>query len=693
MKTLAVLSLLLVLSARSYGGETLVIEKDTEIPPHQNHALIVIERAHDKLILDLLRQGFDIVEQAPDGTIKIVATPVERDILLREYNADIEIQSLEAHYRQGLTSDRDFGAYHTYDETVAELLLANAEPMAQLDTIGFSIENRPILAIKISDNVGVDEDEPEVFINALIHAREIITVEIVLYFMWHLINEYNSGNPSIVALVDSTEIWLAPILNPDGTVYNELTNPGGGGLWRKNRRDNGDGTFGVDLNRNWGFLWGLDNLGSSPNTGSNIYRGTAPFSEPETQAVREFINAHDFPVIVNYHSRGDLYLKPWAFDRQLFTPDSKIFLAQLDSLHSWNGYNIEQLLYQTNGGAYDWQYGEQFEKRKAMAFVVEVGHEFWPPESMIGFHCLENLAGNLFFVREAHRLRNRPTRSLATTLTHIDTLIDDCELQQPVTLTHYFYNRYGSDALEVAVDYVDSLPDENWLQVDSAFHNVPPSDSLSVDFVLSPPDLSDVGDGEYDFAGYLTLVVADVGDPSDPDTLLFPIKLRVKKFASQLDPVFTADPVYTVPFEPIQFTNVPTDSFGYDSCRWDFGNGGSSTEEDPVYAYDSAGAYTVKLVCHRKCYSDSVTYDDYITVGCCVNRGNVDGQSGPGGPIDVADLSYLVDFLFRGGPPPPCYSEGNVDGVIGVSGPIDVADLSYLVDFLFRGGPPPPGCL
>ncbi len=77
---------------------------------------------------------------------------------------------------------------------------------------------------------------------------------------------------------------------------------------------------------------------------------------------------------------------------------------------------------------------------------------------------------------------------------------------------------------------------------------------------------------------------------------------------------------------------------------------------------------------------------------CCQNRGNVDGVIGGGGPVDVADLSYLVDFLFKAGPPPPCTEEGNVDGIIGVGGPIDVADLSYLVDYLFQGGPPPPAC-
>ncbi len=77
---------------------------------------------------------------------------------------------------------------------------------------------------------------------------------------------------------------------------------------------------------------------------------------------------------------------------------------------------------------------------------------------------------------------------------------------------------------------------------------------------------------------------------------------------------------------------------------------------------------------------------------CCVDRGNVDNIVGAGGPIDVADLSYLVDYLFRAGTIPPCPEQGNIDGIVGAGGPIDVADLSYLVDFLFRSGPPPPAC-
>jgi hypothetical protein len=83
---------------------------------------------------------------------------------------------------------------------------------------------------------------------------------------------------------------------------------------------------------------------------------------------------------------------------------------------------------------------------------------------------------------------------------------------------------------------------------------------------------------------------------------------------------------------------------------------------------------------------------DSIVSSCCTNRGNVDDIIGPGGPIDVADLTYLVAFLFQGGTEPPCIEQGNIDGINGPGGPIDVGDLTYLVASLFQGGPSPPPC-
>lgn len=156
-----------------------------------------------------------------------------------------------------------------------------------------------------------------------------------------------------------------------------------------------------------------------------------------------------------------------------------------------------------------------------------------------------------------------------------------------------------------------------------------------------------------------------------------------------IQPSFTAAPTIASVLEPIQFTN---NSNALDSCQWNFGDGKTSKDTNPVHAYDIAGYYTVTLTCYLDCevasYTDSVTYPDYIFVNCCVARGDVDHSDG-GTPIDIADLVYLVDYMFNGGPEPPCLQEADIDA----GGGVDISDLVYLVDFMFSGGPAPPPCL
>jgi len=609
-----------------------------------------------------------------------VATPVEREELITQYGAQIEIENLEEHYRQRLDPAKDMGGYHTYSETWSELYQASFDTLARLDTIGYSLEGRPIFALKISGNVDVDEDEPEVFINGLTHAREAITVEIVLHFIWYLLDNY--AEPQIGALIDSTEIWLVPIVNPDGWVYNEQTNPDGGGMWRKNRRDNGDGSFGVDLNRNWGFLWGLDDIGSSPDPWSNTYRGTAPFSEPENQVLRDFINTHDFPVIVNYHSKGRKYLKPWGFNCNLYNPDDRIFYSMLDTLLGYNGYDTTQSIYIVNGGACDWQYGEQFEKKKTICYAPEVGPQewgFWPPASEIDSLCEENLQANLFFVREAQRLRNRPTRLLTTEFTHFDTAVDNCS--DSFSIETEFWNVSLTASFDVQVGYFDSMATGAWFFVDTFTIRIDPLEPFPALMHFSPNEVEGLPDGEYPHAGYVRFVISSLDSLPQVDTLLFPVNVTIQVTGADINPSFTAEPTSVPPSTPVQFTNM---SSAFDSCLWDFGDGQTSAEVNPQHPYDSVGVYSVKLVCYSNCYLDSVTYVDYIVVYCCQARGNVDGEGG----VNVADLTYLVDYIFFGGDTPPCPEEGNVDA----SGGLNVADLTYLVDYMFFSGPAPPPC-
>lgn len=264
-----------------------------------------------------------------------------------------------------------------------------------------SIEGRSIWYVKISDNPNQDENEPEVLYSALHHAREGGSLSELIYYMWYLLENY-ATDPSIQALVNNRELYFVPCLNPDGYYYNELNNPAGGGMWRKNRRLNADNTYGVDLNRNYGFNWGFNNQGSSPNPASDTYRGTAPFSEPETQAMQDFCNNHQFKVALNAHTFGNFLITPWGFQVNGNTPDSSRFTEWGDYLTRENRYyhgsSMQTVNYAVNGNSDDWMYGEQISKGKIMAFTPEMGGPgdgFWPQPNRIEDNCRSALEQNL----------------------------------------------------------------------------------------------------------------------------------------------------------------------------------------------------------------------------------------------------------------------------------------------------------
>jgi len=249
----------------------------------------------------------------------------------------------------------------------------------------------------------VDEDEPEVLYTACIHAREVATPEVLLYFMDHLTDNYASDQ-SIQDLVDNREIWLVLVCNPDGYYYNELIAPWGGGMWRKNRRNNGDGTYGVDLNRNFGYMWGYDDIGSNPYPWGSGYRGTGPFSEPETQSLRDFEISHNFVLSNYYHACSNVLLYPWSYVRGP-TPDEDIYRAIGDNIYALSGFQHgHELMYDVNGGAYDWEYGEQTLKPKILGVTIEVGscgYGFWPPLEQCEVIKQENLEPLLYLTRLA----------------------------------------------------------------------------------------------------------------------------------------------------------------------------------------------------------------------------------------------------------------------------------------------------
>jgi len=250
---------------------------------------------------------FDHV-QVQDNAIEVVLNDWELRLLQESAaNYKVVVGDLAAEYRSRpqprlseLKRQRDqlqnvagfefgsMGGYYTLAEIVADLnemvsLYPNLITAKQ--SIGTSIEERPIWMVKISDNPNIDEGEEEVLFTSLMHAREPQSMANNMYFMWYLLENYGSDEVATF-LVDNREMYFAPCLNPDGYFYNEQTNPNGGGFWRKNRRNNGDGTFGVDINRNFDYQWGYNNQGSSPNPGSSTYRGTTANSPWRSTTIR-----------------------------------------------------------------------------------------------------------------------------------------------------------------------------------------------------------------------------------------------------------------------------------------------------------------------------------------------------------------------------------------------------------------------
>jgi len=297
------------------------------------------------------------------------------------------------------------GGYYTPDEVMAELdamlalypnLISERQPIS---TDNLTHEGRMQYWVRLSDNPNTDESEPEVLYTALHHAREAISVQQTIWYMWHLLENYDTDQ-EIQQLVDATEMYFIPIINIDGFEYNYAQNPNGGGMWRKNRRDNGDGSWGVDPNRNYGDHWGLDDNGSSPYPEDETYRGPSPFSEPTIQNIRDFSNAHEFKLALNYHSYSNLLLYPWGWTE---TPceDDELFHEYSIILTKENAYTYgagSTTIYPTNGGSDDWMYSEN----SILSYTPEVGNGtdgFWPSTSRIVPLCQEQMWQNIHAAR------------------------------------------------------------------------------------------------------------------------------------------------------------------------------------------------------------------------------------------------------------------------------------------------------
>ncbi len=383
------------------------------------HNLVRVELATSPLALDrLLALDFDVASVAPDGSrADLVCDARDRERLAElRVPATVVHEDLEAFYAARLAADVARGApplgdwlspafgsgaiggYYSFAQVASVLDQIHAAYPAITGAkfgLGTSHEGRTLWALKVSDNPGSDESEPEVRFDAMHHAREPQSMQCTLWALLWLVENYGV-DPLATYLVDEREMWFVPVVNPDGYVYNQSIAPLGGGMWRKNRRANGGGSFGVDLNRNYDFQWGFDELGSSSALDSETYRGPSAASEPEIAAMQAFIDARDFQTAISAHTYSDLWLHPWGYIEA--TPANGAQYSEVSALSTEvNGYPFgaaSLILYLANGVTVDYDHGVH----GTLSWTPEIGGDadgFWPAGSRIVPLAEENEAGFL----------------------------------------------------------------------------------------------------------------------------------------------------------------------------------------------------------------------------------------------------------------------------------------------------------
>ena len=403
----------------------------TSIGQTYKQVKIYIDDKEDIRKLESFNISVDHSYQTKDRAILLFLNDAEFNRLtMLNYRYEVLIDDWQAYYnkREKLTSlekkaavensTKQFGVanfgfgsmggYYTYDEVVRKLdtmKLLYPNLITIKSEIGKTIEGRTVYSVKISDNPDIDEEEPEVLYTALIHAREPESMMQMLYFMFYLLENYGT-DPEATYLVDNRELYFIPVINPDGYVYNQTISPKGGGMWRKNRKNNGSGSFGIDLNRNFGpsYYWNAPNGGSSLDAADETYRGVSPFSEPETENIANFVIGRKIKNALNYHTYSNLLIYPYgALEKE--TPDSLIFREFATDMTKLNHYTTgtdqSTVGYSTRGNSDDFMYdGDTSLIGKIFAMTPEVGNStdgFWPAESRIFPLAEENLFPNLYF--------------------------------------------------------------------------------------------------------------------------------------------------------------------------------------------------------------------------------------------------------------------------------------------------------
>ncbi len=347
---------------------------------------------------ELASRGYDIVAVEGD---RVIVLGTEEQLLEMQYE-----QKLLASYLDGLSpfdfpkKDEDF---HNYDEMTAyikNLALQNKDIMT-LTSIGTTIEQREIWLIRLSAD---NKAKPATVFMGGHHAREHVSVEVPLRLASYLLEEYSKKNPRIVSIFNNYEVFIIPLVNPDGAEFDIST--GSYKYWRKNREFQVGSHFGVDLNRNYGYGWG--GAGASQNPASETYRGASAFSARETKAIKNWVEqTPQLEMMLSYHTFSKLVLWPWGHVEGKVSNNSDLlkFETMGKAMAQMTGYRPMKSgdLYLASGDTCDWAYGEH----GIFAFTFELDPQSqWEGGFYIGSGAIEgifqkNIAPALYLIEAA----------------------------------------------------------------------------------------------------------------------------------------------------------------------------------------------------------------------------------------------------------------------------------------------------
>jgi carboxypeptidase T len=379
-------------------------------------------------------RDYEIATFQPGVSVDIITTDTESKALAAQ-GFRVDIRETESQMKANLARPAALGkgnapplkGYRSYAVMLAELkkLEADHPEICKLFDIGdsrgkqyyaagkqnYAGSNHDIWALKVSRNVAVEEDEPNIYYSGEHHAREPISLEVCFAVLNNIVKNYGKDS-AITKAVDSKQIWFVPLVNPDGhKIVTDSVNT----LWRKNIRDNNNnsiletastGPDGVDINRNYGFNWG--GLGTS-NVGSDeTFRGLAEWSEPETMAIKNLLDAHHFTAGISYHSYNQFVLHAYGYNSGTKAPDHQAMgelgvkmAATIPKIGTAGFYEPKpwHMMYPAAGILDDYAYGNN----GIFMYTIELGVIFVPPPADIPKITQDNLKASLILLNRINQ--------------------------------------------------------------------------------------------------------------------------------------------------------------------------------------------------------------------------------------------------------------------------------------------------